>query len=422
VPEDVCLSGYYSHQTGVLPKPMTYLENVLKCAQLGLKMCEQTCKSGGTNGCNYDKIMVWSGLLCATPPKPPPSPPPLPPPAPLSPPLPPFPTSGVYALNGDDRNCDDPSLIDTAACEGAGVCVYDSTALADPDEGELIAPQCCYGDGTCARFIETNNDAGCIGGYYSQTQNSLSKPMTFFETKATCEALGLVLCERSCRVSGCVYDKIKVWTSLPCPTASAGANLSDGEVAGVAVAISVGVVALILIIVCSLHFLKKIYKHSKALEEKAKSMSSIELTAADDMESPTDFMKAATATTPKSAPAAPKAAATAPKAPKAPVGRVLKVSGLAPTAPAEDIKSELAPFGATIVDKKAGMTEACVLFRTAEGAAEALEAAKAGSFMSVTMSMSVTLLAGQELDTYWQGVQRRGSNAMKSPSAAAQRM
>ena len=151
--------------------------------------------------------MVWSGLLCATPPQPPPSPPPLPPPAPLSPPLPPFPTSGVYALNGDDRNCDDPSLIDTAACEGAGVCVYDSTALADPDEGELIAPQCCYGDGTCARFIETNNDAGCIGGYYSQTQNSLSKPMTFFETKATCEALGLVLCERSCRVSGCVYDK-----------------------------------------------------------------------------------------------------------------------------------------------------------------------------------------------------------------------
>ena len=45
------------------------------------------------------------------------------------------------------------------------------------------------------------------------------------------------------------------------------------------------------------------------------------------------------------------------------------LSGLAPTTPAEDIKSELAPFGATIVDKKAGMTEAGTLFRTAEGVA-----------------------------------------------------
>jgi len=80
----------------------------------------------------------------------------------------------------------------------------------------VIAAQCCEKEtGACRRWVGRNDDEGCIAGFSSNTAPFVT-PMTYGETAAKCESLGLTLCERSCKNAGCYYNRHPVFTKLPC--------------------------------------------------------------------------------------------------------------------------------------------------------------------------------------------------------------
>ena len=99
-----------------------------------------------------------------------------------------------------------------------------TTCITDPDttraHSRVIAAQCCdaslTGDDGCRRYVSSSNNEGCIAGMPP-------REYTFTQALALCDAEGLVMCDRSCVGTGCSYNNVLVWTSLPCtesPTAS----------------------------------------------------------------------------------------------------------------------------------------------------------------------------------------------------------
>ena len=78
--------------------------------------------------------------------------------------------------------------------------------------GRPIAAQCCDKGGlqTCRRSAPGK---GCIAG------DARGKPpteMTYAAAKATCDSLGLDLCEKDCKDTGCMYNNFPVYTKLSC--------------------------------------------------------------------------------------------------------------------------------------------------------------------------------------------------------------
>ena len=100
-------------------------------------------------------------------------------------PSPAFPSSGVWAINGNADSSDE------------GVCITDEGATTDP-EGIPIAAQCCDGE-TCYREYE----GACISGDYDQDTTVLPHMMTFSEAQQACQQRGLTLCDQSCKGAGC---------------------------------------------------------------------------------------------------------------------------------------------------------------------------------------------------------------------------
>lgn len=103
------------------------------------------------------------------------------------------------------------------------------TCVTDPGQTTVgsgayatIAAQCCEADGTCRRFKGSNNDEGCIAGH-SKTGTVVAT--TFAEAHAMCIAKGLQLCSKSCRGTGCHYNRHPVWTDLECDAAQ-GAGMT----------------------------------------------------------------------------------------------------------------------------------------------------------------------------------------------------
>ena len=108
--------------------------------------------------------------------------------------------------------------------DGSGACVRNASATVDPADGEPIAAQCCMTNGTCVRWIGSNDDEGCVGGWYHNNQG-LHGPSpkdaagnvlqfvptshTFEQAARVCYLLGalhgldLTLCDKSCKGFGC---------------------------------------------------------------------------------------------------------------------------------------------------------------------------------------------------------------------------
>ena len=97
-------------------------------------------------------------------------------------------------------------------------CVTDPTLtslkLPGWDAPRPMATQCCEpANGTCHRFLDTNDHDGCIAGHGMQAQVS---PMTWQEAANKCHSIGLTLCDQACVGEGCGYNANPVWTNLPC--------------------------------------------------------------------------------------------------------------------------------------------------------------------------------------------------------------
>ena len=134
------------------------------------------------------------------------------PPPPLPPPSSSFPTNGIKVLSG--------AASDTTALE----CVTDPTQTTVGSGNQYmystIAAQCCEMNGVCRRYIGKNNDDGCVAGH----SNQVSPPgaitaTTYSEAYEMCSALGLQLCDKSCRGQGCHYNSHPVSASSCCTPA-----------------------------------------------------------------------------------------------------------------------------------------------------------------------------------------------------------
>ena len=84
--------------------------------------------------------------------------------------------------------------------------------------GMQIAGQCCTanagssGSAGCVRRTSgSNND--CLSGVYGQ---SSIVARNYYEAVDMCTSRGYVLCDKSCRNMGCMYNAIYVWTNLAC--------------------------------------------------------------------------------------------------------------------------------------------------------------------------------------------------------------
>ena len=93
----------------------------------------------------------------------------------------------------------------------------DPTSAVTAINGKNIAAQCCDKGGSkaCRRIApgKKNDDEGCIAGL---AKNKPPRTMTYAEAQATCAALDLDMCEKSCAGTGCSYNKYPVYTSLEC--------------------------------------------------------------------------------------------------------------------------------------------------------------------------------------------------------------
>jgi len=123
------------------------------------------------------------------------------------PPLPPPPAprrQGVQVLDGGSKQSPPTTCIDPMS---------DVTAIS----GKPIAAQCCDkgGDKACRRIApgKANNDDGCIAGL---AKRKPPEAMTYAAAQNRCAALGLDMCEKSCKNSGCFYNGHPVYTKLAC--------------------------------------------------------------------------------------------------------------------------------------------------------------------------------------------------------------
>jgi len=106
------------------------------------------------------------------------------------------------------------------ASTDAMACVTDpSQTTAGSSTWNAIAAQCCEADGTCRRFVGSNDDDGCVAGH---SKKGSVVPTTFAEAFALCDSLGLQLCDTSCKGKGCYYNRHHVWTRLECDAPASG--------------------------------------------------------------------------------------------------------------------------------------------------------------------------------------------------------
>jgi len=117
----------------------------------------------------------------------------------------------------------------------------DKTTQVNVDR-QQIAPQCCSStDGTCTRFIDSNDDSGCLAGF-SDTKDAPSylTPFTYGQTAALCASLDLTLCNQSCVDTGCAYNYHPVYSNLPCPEPPPPPPLSPPPIPELGIAILAG--------------------------------------------------------------------------------------------------------------------------------------------------------------------------------------
>ena len=102
--------------------------------------------------------------------------------------------------------------------------ISDVPGVTFPLSRPTIAAQCCTPNGQCRRHVSGQ----CIGGFSGDSSRGDGgldndpwvKPMTYSETKASCAAKGLVMCQQSCKNKGCWYNLHAVYTDKPCPASS----------------------------------------------------------------------------------------------------------------------------------------------------------------------------------------------------------
>ena len=195
-----CISGRWSDGAGIT-LTHTYAQLEERCENLGLQLCSSSCS--GT-GCYYNDLPVWTSNSCV--------PSPLAPPPPPSPPkAPPQAALGREVLDGGSNRF--PSV--TCVQDPTTTHLQRSNANDANDPWYQIAGQCCEADGTCRRFVGTNNEAGCISGRWSDGAG-ITLTHTYAQLEERCENLGLQLCSSSCAGTGCFYNLAPVWTSNSC--------------------------------------------------------------------------------------------------------------------------------------------------------------------------------------------------------------
>ena len=190
---------------GKPPRSFTYADAEAVCTDLGLAMCQRSCKG---EGCGYNEHPAWTDMPCPTTPAPTPE-------ATLW---------GIQVMDGGAGKFANMTCADT----------QDITQVESVD-GEMmnIAAQCCMPDDekvrACRRYVGEDDDAGCIGG-------KPPRATTYHQAEQLCEDAGLVMCEQSCADTGCAYNGRPVWTSLRCgaiaptgaPTSSPTASPTNG--------------------------------------------------------------------------------------------------------------------------------------------------------------------------------------------------
>ena len=66
--------------------------------------------------------------------------------------------------------------------------------------------------------LASDTDEDCVAGAsHARVSLPTFKAMTYGDTVAKCEALGLGLCNQSCVYQGCYYNMHPVYSGLPCP-------------------------------------------------------------------------------------------------------------------------------------------------------------------------------------------------------------
>merc|ERR1712110_121506 len=108
-----------------------------------------------------------------------------------------FPARGVKVLRGWDSGTSEIA------------CVTDpNQTTVGSGNFATIATQCCEADGTCRRYVDTNDNDGCIAGHSRKVspQGSI-QAMAYAKARASCSALGLQLCTTSCAGKGCLYNR-----------------------------------------------------------------------------------------------------------------------------------------------------------------------------------------------------------------------
>lgn len=172
----------------------TYDEAKAECTAQGMRLCtaeelsdEVCCGSG----CGFDAKAVWSSSACGGSDR-------------LE--LSPVKKTGVTVIDGKNGNVLE-CVTDPAAT---------TTSVASILGGTTIAAQCCTLDDDCKRYVDTNNDEGCIAGY--NTQGRL-QATTYSAAYSECAARGMQLCDKPCNGQGCYYDHAPVWTRTACTAA-----------------------------------------------------------------------------------------------------------------------------------------------------------------------------------------------------------
>jgi hypothetical protein len=94
----------------------------------------------------------------------------------------------------------------------ASTCVPASATKLD---GTVIATQCCYANGKCARYYGHDDVENCFSGH---SRHGGVRPTTYAEGVELCAEFGLSLCkaDNNCAYMGCGYNSHPIWTSQTC--------------------------------------------------------------------------------------------------------------------------------------------------------------------------------------------------------------
>jgi len=114
------------------------------------------------------------------------------------------------------EQCPGVQVLDGGKGNFEATCVHpDSTTTTLPFSGgtRAIAAQCCEADGTCRRFVDSNDSEGCIAGH---AMSGGVTAMTYREAESKCGELGLTMCTQSCKGKGCWYNGYPVWSGVEC--------------------------------------------------------------------------------------------------------------------------------------------------------------------------------------------------------------